>query len=96
MQCQKHSVMCGVCFGDYNQNTQVALHLAAEKMSLLHMSTRSHIAAVDELLSTSRASSVVSVQAVAAAVQEVEGAPIVVDCVMTTEQIAASYAARMP
>jgi hypothetical protein len=63
-------------------------------MSLEYTCTQMHNAVVNELSLSSPASSMVSVQAEAAAVQ-VDGAAVVVDCVMTAEQIAARDAARL-
>jgi hypothetical protein len=103
--------MCGGCFGDYEDNTQLALHLAAEKMRRLYACTRAQNAAVDAylLLSSSPASSssavleVVSVQAADAAnadvadavVAEAAGAAAATVFVLTSEQIAACHQAVM-
>jgi hypothetical protein len=92
LECQNRSVMCGVCFVDYQHTTHLA---ATEKISLLYTCSQTHSELVDEL--TSSSASVVSVQASSSECVVVEGAANLAECVTvkTAEQIEADDAARL-
>jgi hypothetical protein len=76
--------MCEGCFKSFQHNTQLALHLTAEKEILLYTRIQTHSAQVDKEFSSASVSVQASVY--------VEGA---VECVKTADQIAADKLARL-
>jgi hypothetical protein len=85
--------MCGGCFGEYENNTQLALHLAADKTRSLYECDRSPASSSSS--SSSVVEEVVSVQAADAANADVAGAAAAAIFVLTAEKIAASHQAAM-